>query len=80
MDGGFFEAKFHARYAKCLRVCYTTQLKATAIENGFHLEGEADLGGLAGGVYTYRGELMGERLNCTYACKYDKGVFELKRV
>jgi hypothetical protein len=79
LSSGGFEAMFHARYAKYLRVCYTAPLKAVPQNEGFRLEGEADIGSLAGGVYTYRGELVGDKLTCAYECRYDRGVFELTR-
>ncbi len=75
-----FEANFHARYARFLRVCYTTRLRATPFGDGWRLEGESDLGGLAGGVYTYRGELGRDRFTCSYHCLYDHGVFDLQPV
>jgi len=78
LPGGVFEARFLARYGGFLRVCYLTPLKATAAGTGFQLEGQSDLGALAGGVYTYRGELSDSKLTCTYECSYDRGVFELK--
>lgn len=42
------------------------------------LKGEADLGMLAGGIYTYEGQLNSERFECTYRCKYDHETFHLK--
>jgi hypothetical protein len=78
-EGGF-DAMFHARYARCLRVCYGVRLKSMSGGSGHRLEGEADLGALAGGIYKYRGELADEKLICSYECRYDHGVFELKPV
>ena len=79
-EGGDFEAMFHARYARFLRVCYTVALHGARVGEAWRLEGEADLGGLAGGVYTYRGELAGATMTCAYACRYDRGIFELRAV
>lgn len=75
-----FRADFHARYSKFLRVCYSVHLRAQRQGNLWRLEGEADLGQLAGGVYRYKGELSEERLHCTYQCRYDEGLFELRRM
>src|ERR1041385_770529 len=54
----------HARYAKMLRVCYTVDLRVESIADELHLQGEADLGALAGGVYHYDGTLKAGHLNC----------------
>lgn len=73
-------ASFHAEYSKVLRVCYTVQLQAERVGDGFRLRGEADLGRLAGGVYSYEGELSTMQLLCRYRCRYDHGMFDLKPV
>lgn len=75
-----FEAWFHARYARWLRVCYHATLQATPSPDGWRLEGGTDLGALAGGVYTYEGELTRSGLRCVYACRYDRGTFDLTPV
>ncbi len=75
-----FEAWFHARYARWLRVCYQTTLQAAPAPEGWTLQGETHLGALAGGVYTYRGSLAGRQLHCVYECRYDRGTFNLAHV
>ena len=80
VDEAGFQAFFHARYARWLRVCYRTSLKAQRAGGGWRLEGQADLGALAGGVYVYRGELTAGKLLCSYECSYDRGVFDLRRL
>jgi hypothetical protein len=72
------EARFSAVFARWLRVCYTVLLKTEASNNSLRLNGEADLGMLAGGIYEYEGELNRDRFECTYRCKYDHGIFRLK--
>jgi len=42
------------------------------------LEGQADLGKLAGGIYQYKGEAGETAFNCTYRCAFDHGRFQLK--
>ena len=76
---GRYEARFHARYAKVLRVCYAIELGGTPSANGVRLKGHADLGRLAGGIYEYEGEVTANRLVCTYRCRYDHGTFRLAR-
>ena len=75
-----YDAFFHARYGGFLRVCYRVRLHALPGSDRGQLEGEADLGALAGGVYTYRGDLQKDRLTCSYACRYDQGEFQLQLV
>lgn len=41
------------------------------------LEGDYDLGKLAGGNYHYSGHATIDEFRCTYECKYDRGTFEL---
>src|ERR1700678_2554465 len=55
-EAGNYKAAFHAVYAKCLRVCYTVPLHGQWIDGKLKLEGDADLGPLAGGIYNYKGE------------------------
>lgn len=77
-EAGEYEAMFHATYARFLRVCYSVPLHGRQIEGKLKLEGEADLGQLAGGVYHYEGEANETAFNCTYRCAYDHGTFYLK--
>lgn len=77
---GAFEANFRATYARFLSVAYQVVLKAEPRGAGLRLKGEADLGTLAGGIYSYEGALSDSRFECTYQCKYDHGAFHLKRL
>ena len=76
-ESGDYKASFHAVYAKVLRVCYSVQLHGTWSDAKLKLEGEADLGALAGGIYSYRGEADETKFSCTYKCKYDHGTFQM---
>jgi len=76
-ESGVFQASFHAVYAKFLTVCYTVPLRGQMSDGKLQLEGEADLGKLAGGVYHYHGTLVESAFNCTYQCAYDHGIFQL---
>jgi hypothetical protein len=60
-----------------LRVCYSVPLRGQANGETLKLEGDADLGRLAGGNYHYNGEATARAFRCTYQCKYDRGTFEM---
>lgn len=79
-ESGEYQATFHAVYARFLRVCYSVPLHARQIGGRLKLEGQADLGQLAGGIYHYEGEADEKAFNCTYRCAYDHGTFHLKRL
>jgi hypothetical protein len=73
-------AYFHAAFSKLFRVAYITELKVDRMNGRTQLKGEEDLGNLAGGVYRSTGEITGSSFDCHYSCKYDEGVFRLKRL
>ncbi len=75
-----YRAYFHAVFSKLFRVAYATELKVERLNGRMQLKGEEDLGSLAGGVYRSTGEISGGNFDCNYSCKYDEGVFRLKRV
>ncbi len=77
-DAGKYKACFHATYSRFLRVCYEVDLKGREENGRVELEGESDLGQLAGGVYQYTGEATPAEFNCQYRCKYDHGTFRMK--
>jgi len=77
-DNDRLSAIFHAEYSRFLRVCYAVELRQIRSGDRFQLVGEADLGGLAGGVYRYEGELSQNHFVCNYSCRYDRGRFDLK--
>lgn len=79
-DAGHYRACFHATYAKLLRVCYCVALAGAEEAGRFRLQGETDLGKLAGGVYRYEGEATGAEMFVTYRCRYDHGTFRLRRL
>lgn len=75
-----YRARFHARYAGFLSFGYTVELSATNDAAGrAHFRGSADLGKLAGGVYTYAGQADTQRFEATYQSRADHGRFELTR-
>ena len=74
------DATFLATFGRFLRVGYGVQLSATATGESLRLKGESDLGMLAGGVYEYEGEVNLTEFKCSYRCKYDHGIFRMKRL
>ena len=75
-----YQACFYAAYSKFFRVGYVTELKVESTEGKTRLKGEEDLGALAGGIYRCEGEATPDEFNCRYSCKYDHGVFQLRRL
>jgi hypothetical protein len=75
---GDYQAAFHATYANFLRVCYTVPLHGEWNDGKLKLEGDADLGPLAGGIYRYQGDANETEFICAYKCKYDHGTFRMK--
>ena len=77
---GLYDAQYHAKYRRILSFGYTVPLRAEETENRtWKFSGEADLGKLAGGVYTYEGSATPSQFFSTYHSKYDHGKFELSR-
>ncbi len=79
LDSSRYRAVFHATYWKWLSASYAVTLEARQTEGKTCLEGEIDLGRLAGGLYHYAGEATSTSFRCTYRCQYDQGRFELSR-
>jgi hypothetical protein len=77
-----FDARYHATYSGfCGTVSfeYTVPIKVRSGPDGWHLQGQADLGWLAGGVYEYDGLATPERFFCNYEASEDHGIFTLRR-
>lgn len=72
-------ARFHATYAGVFSFGYTATLNVTNDVAGFRLNGEADLGKLAGGVYRYDGLANPTNFLCRYQAADDHGRFEMTR-
>lgn len=76
---GTYNARYHAKYKRILSFAYSVDVEAKEIPKGHAFKGEADLGRLAGGVYTYEGFATNGVYNATYDSKYDQGVFKMQR-
>ena len=76
-----YEAYFHASFWRIFGARYRVMLQATPAEdNQVHLEGKAELSGLAGGEYTYLGVATPTHFSATYKSENDHGIFEMERV
>jgi hypothetical protein len=74
-----YNAHFHATFWKIFRATYRVPLKYEE-QNGEHLlTGEANLGKLSGGVYTYKAKATPDQFHSSYKCRWDHGTFEMKR-
>jgi hypothetical protein len=74
-----FRAHYRAHFLKVFRYTYLATLNGHETNGTYVLEGTANLGKLAGGVYTYKGAATQTNFTSTYASKYDHGSYELKR-
>jgi hypothetical protein len=77
--GNTYDAFFKAKYRKVFSFSYTVPLQVRQTATDFAFSGEADLGKLAGGVYTYEGHATPATYESTYKSKYDHGRFEMTR-
>lgn len=79
-DGeGKYDALFQAKYERVLTFSYTVPLETRRGGASWLFHGEADLGKLAGGVYTYEGAATATNFFSTYDNRYDHGKFEMTR-
>ena len=74
-----YRAKFKAHYWGILRYRYTALLDVATTDAAQTFKGDANLGYLAGGVYSYEGSSTSTEFHSTYKRRYDHGRFELKR-
>lgn len=72
-------AKFKAHYWGILRFRYSVVLDLTTKDGTTTFKGDANLGYLAGGNYSYEGSSTSTEFQSTYKSRYDHGRFELKR-
>ena len=80
-SGNNYSARFHAKYHRILSFSYTVSLRTTNQPGSdrFDFDGDANLGKLAGGKYTYKGHATPTNFYSTYDSKYDHGTFEMSR-
>ena len=78
-DNGRYLARFHAHYWKVLTFGYTVPLHVKESGGQFRFQGEADLGRLAGGKYTYEGQATPTNFFSAYRANSDRGTFRMQR-
>jgi hypothetical protein len=79
-DTKMYQARFFARYfGELIAFEYTVDMQPKKTDDGaFYLEGQANLGTFAGGIYQYKGHVKGAQYNSIFKSQYDKGVFKLR--
>ena len=73
-------ARYKATYLGFIPFQWEMPMSITPDENRVQFEGSADLGWLAGGVYTYAGLADGENFNASYCSPKDHGGFQMRRL
>lgn len=76
---GTYRAWYHAKYKRILSFAYSVNVETRKIPEGHSFLGEADLGKLAGGAYSYEGTATNGHYHATYKAKYDHGIFKMQR-
>lgn len=79
LSEGKYNANYQAKYRKVFTFSYTVPLEMRRAGDSWKFNGEADLGKMAGGVYTYEGAVSSNHFFSTYDSKYDHGKFEMSR-
>ena len=74
-----YQAWFRANYAGILNFGYKVPLQVIPAPDRQTFHGEANLGYLIGGVYTYDGYAATTNLFSSYRCRMDHGRFDLVR-
>ena len=76
-----YHARFKATYLGIIPFQFELPLTATQQDGLSEFEGQADLGWLAGGVYTYTGEASPQEFFSTYCAENsDHGTFQMSRI
>ncbi|HIL72382.1 MAG TPA: hypothetical protein EYG38_21300, partial [Verrucomicrobia bacterium] len=75
-----YRARYRAHYFAILRFEHSARLSLSAVEDAaqpskssYNIQGEADLGRLAGGVYRYEGKIINGSFEMEYRSSYDHG-------
>ena len=80
VDEQTYRARFYARYfSELIAYEYSVDMKPTKADQALYLEGQANLGWFAGGIYQHKGHVKGDQYNSTYKSRYDEGVYKLRR-
>lgn len=77
---GYYNAQFHATYAVVIPFEFEIPLLVTDDGQVYNFQGEADLGWLAGGNYTYNGTATASEFLADYCAENnDHGTFTMTR-
>ena len=79
IDDRRYNARYRAKYKKIFSFEYIVPMTVTNSGSNFVFTGEANLGKLAGGVYSYSGVATGSDFDCAYKSKRDYGKFTMTR-
>jgi len=79
IDHDTFHVWYDSVYEKTLHFKYDLFMDVRLEGTTAYFKGRADLGKLAGGVYTYEGKADTYNFFSTYRSKYDYGTFEMTR-
>lgn len=74
-----YMARFRARFWKVFAASYAVPLTLTKTNNHYTFQGQANLGALGGGIYTYDGTITPFAMESIYNSKRDYGTFVLRR-
>ncbi len=77
---GRYRARFKATYWRFLPFEFEMPLTVTPSAGGYEFSGEADLGLLAGGVFSYSGSIRGNTFMASYRSRKDHGTFWMERI
>ena len=78
-DADSYDVEIRTKYARILPVHFEVPVEVHD-QGGFHLmQGEADLGWMAGGVFTYTGQSDPREFVCTYREGTDQGIIRMTR-
>ena len=73
------QARYEATFWGFLRARYTILMTATKTADEVAIEGNEDLGLLAGGAYRYQGKVAPQSFSATYRSEHDRGTFNMAR-
>lgn len=74
-----YRAHYRAHFLKIFRYTYAATLSGHETNGVVTLQGEADLGKLAGGVYKYEGNATPSEFRSSYSSKHDHGNYQMTR-
>jgi hypothetical protein len=74
-----YRAHYRAKFWKIFRFTYIATLNGRETNGITKLQGQANLGKLAGGIYKYDATVTSTQFQSSYSSKYDHGKFQMLR-